>query len=76
MDNINPNKIDMRKERTKAEWNKLLDSVKINNDDVLTKKEQSYYVDEINYKINGQRHSKIEILKSIEESAADIDDIG
>ena len=76
MDNINPNKIDMAKERTKAQWNRLLDSVKRNDDGVLTQDEQTYYVDEIGYKITGQRHSKIDILKSIEESAADIDDIG
>lgn len=69
-------KIDMGRERTTKEWKVLLDTVKVNSDGILNKQEQDYYIDEINYKINGYRHSKIEILKSIEESAADIDDLG
>lgn len=72
---MNPNKIDMTLERSKEQWQILLDCVKTNDNNVLSKDEQSYYVDEINYKITGTRHSKVEILKDIEASMPDIDDI-
>ncbi len=72
----NCNKIDMSRDRTPKEWKNLLDSVKVNMNDFLTKDEQSYYVDEITYKITGRRHSKHEVMKSIQEGAADIDDLG
>lgn len=42
------NKIDLEKERTQAELKNLLDAVKINFKDFLTKDEQDYYVKEIN----------------------------
>lgn len=75
---INPNKVDMSKNRTPEEWGKLLDLIKVNNDDYLTRTEQSYYIDEVNYKITGKRPSKYntkQILAEIEQGAADIDDI-
>lgn len=72
---MNPNKIDMTLERSKEQWQILLDCVKTNDNNVLSKDEQSYYVDEINYKITGTRHSKVEILKDIEAGMADIDDV-
>ena len=75
----NPNKIDLDSYKSGEKKHllpRLLDSVKINNDDFLTSKEQSFYVDEITYLITGQRHSKCEVLASIAAGSADIDDIG
>ena len=71
----NPNKVDMTKTRTKEEWQALLDCVKRNDSGTLTGIEQSYYVNEITYKITGKRHSKDEVLKAIEDGAADIKDL-
>ena len=72
---MNPNKIDMTLERTKEQWQVLLDCVKTNDNNILSKEEQSYYIDEIIYKITGSRHSKIEVLKDIEASMPDYGDI-
>lgn len=69
------NKVDLSKERTKEEWINLLNAVKRDDDNLLTVQEKAYYIDEINYKINGARHSKVEILKDIELSMPDYDDI-
>lgn len=71
---MNP-KIDMTLERSKEQWQVLLDCVKTNDNNILSKDEQSYYVDEINYKITGARHSKVEILQDIEASMPDYGDI-
>lgn len=71
---MNP-KIDMTLERSKEQWQILLDCVKTNDNNILTKDEQSYYIDEISYKINESRHSKIEVLKDIEASQADYSDM-
>jgi len=76
---VNPNKINLdyyKEEDNKHLLPRLLDSVKINNDDFLTKSEQDFYVDEISYLITGQRHSKAEVLADIVAGSADIDDIG
>ena len=72
---MNPNKIDMTLERSKEQWQVLLDCVKTNDNNVLSKDGQSYYVDAITYKITGSRHSKIEILKDIEAGMANLDDL-
>ena len=72
---MNPNKIDMTLERSKEQWQVLLDCVKTNDNNILSKDEQKWYIDEINYKIAGARHSKVEILKDIESGMADIDDL-
>ena len=77
----NPNKIDLSayetyteegKERTK----RLLDSVKVNMNNILTKDEQSYYIDEINFMLTGVRHPRGEVLENIEAGRADTDDMG
>lgn len=60
--------IDLSKERTKKEWNALMQSVKDNYGNVLTVEQQSFYIDEINYKLTGKRKNDIDILKQIEES--------
>ena len=72
---MNPNRVDMTLERSPKQWSDLLHAVKVNNDNILSKEEQNYYIDEINYKITGSRHSKIEILKDIELSMPDYSDI-
>ncbi|WP_420472506.1 hypothetical protein [Brevundimonas sp. FT23042] len=71
----NKNKIDMQKERTKQQWLKLLDSVKRNDYEILSRDEQNFYVKEIEYKINGKKFSRNEVLSEIEAGAADISDI-
>ena len=77
MDNIiNPNKIDMTKERTKQQWTDLLTAVKDNFQGTLTKDEQDYYMTQIEFKITGKHPKFDDILKAIKEGAADIDDIG
>ena len=43
-------KIDLKTERTPQQWQVLLDTVKINDDSVLTKIEQSYYIEQIEFK--------------------------
>ena len=67
---MNPNKIDMTLERTPRQWNILLDTIKRNDSNVLTKDEQSYYIEAIEIKL-GIRNRKVEVLKMIEESKAD-----
>lgn len=71
---MNPNKIDMTQERTPKQWSVLLDTVKRNDDGVLNKIEQSYYIEQIEYKL-GIKNKNIEVLKSIEESMPDYSDI-
>lgn len=67
---MNPNKVDMTLERTPRQWNILLDTIKRNDSNVLTKDEQSYYIEAIEIKL-GIRNRKVEVLKMIEESKAD-----
>lgn len=67
---MNPNKVDMTLERTPQQWSDLLHAVKVNDNNVLTKEEQNYYVSEIEFKL-GIRNKNIEVLKSIDESKAD-----
>lgn len=79
---IDHTKINLTINRTKEQWLRLLDSVKLNSNHpdtgkpVLTKDEQGYYIDEINFKITGQRHSKGEVMNDILQGAADISDLG
>ena len=42
---MNPNKVDLNTERTTQQWSVLLDTVKRNDDNILTKVEQSYYIE-------------------------------
>ena len=67
---MNPNKVDMSLERSPIQWNILLDTIKRNDSNVLTKDEQSYYIEAIEIKL-GIRSRKVEVLKMIEESKAD-----
>lgn len=69
------NKVDLSKERTKEEWSNLLNAVMRDDNNLLSVEEKAYYIDEINYKMTGARHSKVEILKDIEAGMADIDDV-
>lgn len=71
---MNPNKIDMTYKRTPKQWSTLLDTIKRNDDDVLNPTEQSYYIEQIEYKL-GIRSKKIEVLKDIEASQPDYSDI-
>ena len=71
---MNPNKVDMTLERSPKQWSDLLHAVKVNDNNVLNKEEQNYYVSEIEFKL-GIRNKNIEILKMIEESAPDYSDI-
>ena len=66
--------VDMSVERTPKQWQTLLDTVKRNDDNALTLVEQSYYIEQIEYKL-GIRNKKIEVLKDIEASQADYSDI-
>lgn len=67
-------KIDLQIERTPQQWQVLLDTVKRNDDNILTKVEQQFYVNEISYKL-GIRNKHLEVLKEIEAGMADIDDL-
>lgn len=69
------NKVDLSKERTKEEWSDLLNAVMRDDNNLLSIEEKAYYIDEINYKMTGARHSKVEILKDIEASMPDYSDI-
>ena len=71
---MNPNKVDMTSERTPQQWSILLDTVKRNDDNILTKVEQSYYIEQIEFKV-GIRNKHLEVLKEIEAGMADIDDL-
>jgi hypothetical protein len=63
----------LSEDRTKLEWAKLLDSVKVAD---MDKDLKSYFIDEIQFKIDGVRHSKSSVLADIEAGSADVDDIG
>ena len=63
-------KLDLNTERSKEQWSILLDTVKRNDDNVLTKIEQSFYIEQIEFKL-GIRNKNIEVLKMIEESKSD-----
>ena len=67
---MNPNKVDMTLERDNRQLNILLDTIKRNDSNVLTKDEQSYYIEAIEFKL-GLRSRNMEVLKMIEESKAD-----
>ena len=71
---MNPNKVDLQTERSAQQWSVLLDTVKRNDDSVLTKIEQSYYIEQIEFKL-GIRNKHLEVLKEIEAGMADIDDL-
>ena len=71
---MNPNKVDMTVSRTPQQWSVLLDTVKRNDDSVLTKIEQSYYIEQIEFKL-GIRNKHLEVLKEIEAGMADVDDL-
>ena len=71
---MNPNKVDLQTERSTQQWSVLLDTVKRNDDSVLTKIEQSYYIEQIEFKL-GIRNKHLEVLKEIEAGMADIDDL-
>ena len=71
---MNPNKVDMTVSRTPQQWQVLLDTVKRNDNSVLTKIEQSYYIEQIEFKL-GIRNKHLEVLKEIEAGMADIDDL-
>ena len=68
------NKVDLNTERTPQQWSILLDTVKRNDDSVLTKIEQSYYIEQIEFKLD-IRNKHLEVLKEIEAGMADIDDL-
>ena len=71
---MNPNKVDLQTERTPQQWQVLLDTVKRNDDNILTKIEQQFYVNEISYKL-GIKNKNIEILKDIQDGMPDYSDI-
>jgi len=71
---MNPNKVDLNTERTPQQWSVLLDTIKRNDDNILTKVEQQFYVNEISYKL-GIKNKHLEVLKEIEAGMADIDDL-
>lgn len=71
---MNPNKVDMTLERSPRQWSDLLHAVKVNDNNVLNKKEQNFYVENIEYKL-GIRNKNIEVMKDILESMPDIDDL-
>ena len=71
---MNPNKVDLQTGRTTQQWQVLLDTVKRNDDSVLTKIEQSYYIEQLEFKL-GIRNKHLEVLKEIEAGMADIDDL-
>lgn len=66
--------VDMSVERTPKQWSTLLDTIKRNDDNVLNATEQSYYIEQIEYKL-GIRSKKIEVLRDIEASQPDYSDI-
>ena len=71
---MNPNKIDMTLERSKEQWQVLLDCVKTNDNNVLNTIEQKWYIEQIEFKL-GIRNKNLEVLKDIEAGMADIDDL-
>lgn len=71
---MNPNKVDMTLERSPKQWIDLLHAVKVNDNNVLNKEEQNYYIEQIEFKL-GIRNKNIEVLKMIEEQSPDYSDI-
>lgn len=67
---MNPNKVDMTLERNQKQWSDLLDTIKRNDDNILSKIEQDWYIEQIEFKL-GIRNKNIEVLKDIEESKSD-----
>ena len=67
-------KVDLKTERTTQQWQTLLDTIKRNDDSVLTKTEQQFYIENIEYKL-GIRNKNIEVMKDILESMPDYSDI-
>ena len=67
-------KVDLKTERSTQQWSVLLDTVKRNDDNILTKIEQQFYVNEISYKL-GIKNKNIEILKDIQDGMPDYSDI-
>jgi hypothetical protein len=65
----------MSLERSPKQWSNLLDTIKRNDDDILTKTEQSYYIENIEYKL-GIRNKNIEVMKDIIDSMPDYSDLG
>lgn len=69
-------KINMKQERTSIEWGKLLDAVKINFNNFLSKDEQDYFVKEIENKMFNNTEKTVEILNenigAFQESCDDI----
>lgn len=71
---MNPNKVDMTLERNQKQWSDLLDTIKRNDDNILNKQEQDWYIEQIEFKL-GIRNKNIEILKDIIDSQPDYDDM-
>ena len=71
---MNPNKVDMTLERSPKQWSDLLHAVKVNDNNVLNKEQQNYYVEQIEFKL-GIRNKHLEVLKDIEAGMDDIDDL-
>lgn len=67
-------KVDLSIERTPQQWQTLLDTIKRNDDGILNKQDQKWYIEQIEYKL-GIRNKNIEVLKDIIESQPDYDDI-
>ena len=67
-------KVDLKTERTTQQWQTLLDTIKRNDDNILTKVEQFYYIEQIEFKL-GIRNKHLEVLKEIEAGMADVDDL-
>lgn len=70
-----PNKIDLSTPRTTEQLKNLLQAVNVNLDGVLTKREQDYYKENIEYLITGKKLTKASVFKGIQDGMADIDDI-
>ena len=68
---MNPNKVDMTLERSPKQWSDLLHAVKVNDNNVLNKEQQNYYVEQIEFKLGiGNKH--LEVLRDIEAGMADV----
>ena len=67
-------KVDLKTERSTQQWQVLLDTIKRNDDNILTKTEQLYYIEQIEFKL-GIRNKHLEVLRDIEAGMADIDDV-
>lgn len=71
---MNPNKVDLSIERSPQQWQTLLDTIKRNDDNILNKQEQDWYIEKIEHKLV-IRNKNLEILRDIEAGMPDIDDI-